>query len=89
MQKHLLRVGLITVAVVLILPLLFGPINLNDYQLSVGIVALGVALLEILVGLLMVIDPKTRQLGQAVLLISALMLLASFTLCSTAKISFH
>jgi hypothetical protein len=85
MTKELTRVVLISAAIILLLPIPFIEAYhpLRDYMLGVGITALGIAMLWILIGFVMVLIDSTRKFGQAFLLTAAMLLLVSFTLCST------
>jgi len=82
LRKEFTLVALGSLAAVLLLPLADVSRSFRHYLTSAGVVALGLCLLWILVGIVLAIPERTRRYGQAFLITSVLMLLASFTLCS-------
>lgn len=85
MKKEFVRVAGITAGVILLLPFPFlgNSWRFNDYVLGVGVAALAIALIWLFIGLILVLIDSTRKTGQSFLLTAAILLLLSFTLCST------
>jgi hypothetical protein len=77
-----IRVFTICAGTGLLLPLLFGMHTMSDYLLGVGIAALFISVIVLFSGGLIALGKQSRPLGQAMMLSGAILLLASFTLCS-------
>jgi hypothetical protein len=82
-RKALVRAAAICIGLPLLLPLLFGPLTMREYLMGFAIGLGLVNALSLFVGLIVSINPKSRVYGQAMMTTSAILLLVSFTLCST------
>lgn len=83
MSKEFSRVGLITGLLVIALPLTMLGGGFESYLLGMGLTALGFACVMFFLGIILLLPKSSRNYGKAVLLTSGLLLLASFTLCSS------
>ena len=84
--KPISIVMICNLAAILLLFLSLYERSMNETLLSVGLGTLGFALLELVVGIFVSIagtsGSKQRQYGQALMLASALLFIASFTMCT-------
>lgn len=85
MKKEFIKIAGISAAVILLLPFPFLGARWRgeDYVLGIGIAALGISLLWLFIGFILILIQSTRKTGQAFMLTGAILLLMSFTLCSS------
>lgn len=83
MKKYLINIGWITGLVVLLLPAVFVQ-EWNGFL--IGVAALALSILWLFVGLVLSLGKsrKNKDMGQAFLITAGVLLLLSFTLCSTS-----
>jgi hypothetical protein len=84
MTNEFTKVMLINAGIVLLLPITMLRGGADGYLIGVGITAFFVALLELVLGIVLLFPTSTRKYGQAMLLTTGLLLLGSFTVCSTS-----
>ncbi len=88
MSKEFTRVVLISLGIVLLGPLLALQSGPDGYLIIVGISAFVLAMLELFLGVIFVIPKSTRNWGAGLLMTAGLLLLGSFTVCSSSAASF-
>jgi hypothetical protein len=89
MSKEFTRTAMIVGILTIVTPLLFGISALEDLLAGIAISALFYSVMSLPVGLILTLMRDSRPYGQALLLCSGILLLASFTLCSTGVANIH
>lgn len=84
MSKEFTKVSLVTLGITLVLPLTMLSGGIDGYVVGVALTALGLACLMIPLAIIFLFPATTRSYGKAMLLASGILLLASFTICTTS-----